>query len=121
MRSGCSNRCYANPPGVESIHDRGAHIVVRYNRGTLPVLRQQGQRIDVMALLNAHLRSARRSSSSAPRVHVGEKKIVGRLCWIRLPADKALEARHRAAKESDGPCDVDTLFAASSCSSSRQF
>jgi len=105
------DRCYANPPGVESIHDRGAHIVVRYNRGTLPVYDNKGKRIDVMALLNA---TAVREKVQQLRatVHVGEKKIVGRLCWIRLPADKALEARHRAAKESDGPCDVDTLFAA---------
>lgn len=105
------DRCYANPPGVESLHNRGAHIVVRYNRGTLPVYDKKGKRIDVMSLLNA---TATREKAHQIRasVHVGDKKIAGRLCWIRLPADKAAEARRRATKESDGPCDQDTLFAA---------
>lgn len=105
------DRGYANPAGVEWIHDHGAHIVVRYNRGTLPVYDNKGKRIDVMTLLNG---TAVREKVQQLRaaVHVGEKKIEGRLCWIRLPADKAAEARHRAAKESDGPCDSDTLLAA---------
>jgi hypothetical protein len=45
------DRCYANPPGVASIHDRGAHLIVRVNRGTLPLYDKRGQLIDVMKLL----------------------------------------------------------------------
>lgn len=105
------DRCYANPPGVQSIRDRGAHIVVRYNRGTLPIYDKKSKRIDVLSLLNRTVVREKAHQIDAS-VHVGEKKIPGRLCWMRLPADKAAEARRRAAKESDGPCDQDTLFAA---------
>jgi hypothetical protein len=105
------DRGYANPPGVQSIHDRGAHIVVRYNRGTLPVYDEKGNRINVMSLLNGTVAREKAHQIDA-LVYVGEKKIAGRLCWMRLPADKAAEARQRAAKESDGACDHDTLLAA---------
>lgn len=105
------DRAYANPAGVASIHDRGAHIVVRYNRGTLPVYDKRGRRIDVMSLLKETV--AREDVHQCRAlVHVGDKKIPGRLCWMRLPADKAAQARHRAERESDGPCDSETLLAA---------
>jgi len=105
------DRAYANPAGVASIHDRGAHIVVRYNRGTLPVYDKRAKRIDVMSLLKeTEDREDVRQRRAV--VHVGDKKIAGRLCWMRLPADKAAQACHRAAKENDGPCDADTLLAA---------
>lgn len=105
------DRCYANPPGVAAIHERGAHIVVRYNRGTLPVYDKSGKRIDVMALLTGtDVREKPRQLRAL--VHVGDNKIAGRLCWLRLPADKAAQARRRAAKDSDGVCDQETLLAA---------
>ena len=45
-------------------------------------------------------------------VHSGAERIEGRLCWLRLPEDKAAEARCRAERDADGPCDTDTLDAA---------
>ncbi len=105
------DRAYANPAGVASIHDRGAHIVVRYNRGTLPVYDKRGNRIDVMSLLKGT--EAREDVRQCRAfVHVDDKKIAGRLCWMRLPSDKVEQARRRAAKESDGRCDMETLLAA---------
>lgn len=105
------DRCYANPPGVASIRNRGAHIVVRYNRGTLPVYDKRGKHIDVMSLLE-HTAVRENVRQCRAFVHFGDEKIAGRLCWVRLPADKAAQARQRAAKESDRPCDSDTLLAA---------
>jgi hypothetical protein len=105
------DRAYANPAGVASIHDRGAHIIVRYNRGTLPVYDKQGNRIDVIALLQE---TQRREDERQKRavVLVDGERISGRLCWVRLPVGKAEQARRRAAKESDGICDDDALLAA---------
>lgn len=108
------DRAYANPPGVESIHSRGAHVVVRYNRGTLPVYDRRGNRIDVMARLYATFE--REKAHQLPAVvHVGDRRITGRLCWLRVPADKIAAVRHRAirdAKSEGGECDADTLHAA---------
>lgn len=105
------DRCYANPPGVAAIHERGAHIVVRYNRGTLPIYQKAGERIDVMSLLKGtDVREKPRQVRAF--IHVGKKRLAGRLCWLRLPANKAAQARRRAAQDRDGVCDQETLFAA---------
>jgi len=106
------DRAYSNPDGVALFKERGAHIVVRYNRGCLPLYDRKGARIDVMARLK---------DTSSPRgevhqvravVHAGDARISGRLCWLRLPEEKAEQARRRARKEHDGPCDDNTLLMA---------
>jgi hypothetical protein len=105
------DRGYSNPPGVASIHDRGAHIIVRVNRGTLPLYDTRGKLIDIMAQLRGT--DAREQVKQCRAfVHEGERQIPGRLCWIRLPEDKAAQARERARREAEGPCDTETLFAA---------
>jgi hypothetical protein len=105
------DRCYANPPGVAAIHDRGAHIIVRFTRGTLPLYDKAGKPIDVVSLLKdtAHRDEARQVRAF---VHAGDKRIAGRLCWLRLPKNKVEKARRRAMKDSDGVCSDETLFAA---------
>lgn len=102
------DRGYSNPPGVAAIRDRGAHIVVRHNRGTLPLHDKHGERIDVAALLRAT--SDREQAHQRPAfVHIDDRRIAGRLCWLRLPEDKAAEARQRVLREADGNCDAETL------------
>jgi hypothetical protein len=105
------DRGYANPPGVAAIRTPGAHIIVRHNRGTLPLYDKGGKRIDVAARLRA---TADREQAHQLRafVHVGDERIAGRLCWLRLPEHKAEVARRRAAREADGPCDAETLHTA---------
>lgn len=105
------DRGYSNPPGVKAIHDTGARILVRLNRGTLPLFDKRGKRIDVMAKLQS-TPARERALQCRAFVHVGEQKIPGRLCWLHLPEDKARSARERARREADGPCDSNTLFAA---------
>lgn len=111
------DRAYSNPAGVASIRDRGAHLIVRVNRRTLPVYNKRGKRVDIMAQLRA-TRARKRVQQRRVFVHVNEPKgrgkrtIAGRLCWMRLPKDKAAQARERARREAEGPCDNDTLLAA---------
>jgi hypothetical protein len=105
------DRGYSNPAGVDAIRDRGAHIVVRYNRGTLPVYDARGKRIDVAALLRSTTGRAQAHESQA-FVHFGDKRIVGRLCWLRLPEDKAEEACERVVREMGDDCNAETLAAA---------
>ncbi len=105
------DRAYSNPAGIASILDRGAHLIVRVNRGTLPVYDKRGKRVDIMTQLRG-TRVRERVQQRRVFVHVGERKIPGRLCWVRLPEDKAPQARERVRREAEGPCDDDTLFAA---------
>ena len=105
------DRGYANPPGVAAIRTPGAHIIVRHNRGTLPLYDKQGKRLDVTALLRdttdretAHQRRA--------FVHFGDERIPGRVCWLRVPEDKVEAARQRAKREAEGVCDQETLYTA---------
>ena len=87
------------------------HIIVRHNRGTLPLYDKQGKRLDVAALLRdttdretAHQRRA--------FVHFGDERIPGRVCWLRVPEDKVEAARQRAKREAEGVCDEETLYTA---------
>ncbi len=105
------DRGYANPAGVASIVGGGAHVIVRYNRGTLPVYDKKGNRVDVLTLLR-NTTDREKSHQLQVVVHSGAERIEGRLCWLRLPEDKAAEARCRAERDADGPCDTDTLDAA---------
>lgn len=105
------DRAYANPPGIAAIHGRDAHVIVRYNRGTLPLYDERGGRIDVDALLRQT--STRGQAYQHPvHVHGPEGRITGRLCWLHLPEEKALEARKRLQREAEGDCDADALYAA---------
>jgi len=105
------DRGYSNPPGIASIYDRGAHLIVRVNRGTLPLYDKRGKVIDVMRLLRKTTTREQVKQCHA-FVHEGERKIAGRLCWVRVPEDKVEHARQRAEREAEGPCDDDSLFAA---------
>lgn len=43
------DRGYANPGGIESVVDQGADVLVRLNRGALPLYTGQGEAVDVLA------------------------------------------------------------------------
>lgn len=103
------DRGYANPPGVASIRAQGAHVIVRYNRGTLPLFDARGARLDVARRLRT-TRTRQVAHAHAAFVHgPGGETIEGRLAWLRLPKDKAREARERVRREADGDCDASSL------------
>jgi len=106
------DRCYATPPGIVSIKSTGADVLVRYNRGTLPVYDIKGQRIDVLSRLSK-LRKASRVKEWNVWVHPRDNEpIQGRLCAVRLPKDKAEEARQRLRKEYGSDVTKEALKAA---------
>ncbi len=93
------DRGYANPPGIAVVKSSGAEVLVRYNRGTLPLCGTEGERIDVLAKLS-RLRTPGRAHEWAAWVHAeGCKPIRGRLVAVRLPAQKAKQARERLRRE----------------------
>jgi len=93
------DRGYANPPGVAAIIKKGADVLVRHNRGSLPLYDIHGSLLDVREKLS------RLTKPGAPRewaacVHPKDHKpIRGRMCAVRLPPDKAEEARVRLKRE----------------------
>jgi Transposase DDE domain len=94
-----ADRGYANPPGIAAITSRKADVLVRYNRGSLPLYDLH------QAPLNVRKKLERLGKPGRPRqwaawVHpTGAARIAGRICAVRLPADKAEEARERLRRE----------------------
>lgn len=93
------DRGYANPPGIAWAEECEAAVLVRVNRGSLPLYDAQGRSIDVVQ------KALKLAKPGRPRewqafVHSEDgRRIKGRLCAIRLPADKADEARARLRRE----------------------
>jgi hypothetical protein len=109
------DRGYANPPGIAWVVERGADVLVRVNRGSLPLFDRSGTQIDVLAML----RPLRVNKPSEWKVQVdhlvqGEHRIIkGRLVAVRLPRDKAEEARQRVLREHGNDATDEQLEAAS--------
>lgn len=96
------DRGYSTPPSIAWIHDHGAAILVRYGRGCLPLFAANGVQLDV----DHHICSTVGFDGEWERPAFvrgsGGDMIEGRLCWVRLPADKREEARERVRREAGG-------------------
>jgi hypothetical protein len=93
------DRGYANPPGVASVVEQGADVLVRVNRVALPMWTSEGEPIALMDWL----RSLKGYKPSERGVVVRSRKpareIDGRLIAVRLPAAEAEKARARLRRE----------------------
>ena len=104
------DRAYANPPGIAAVKSSDAEVLVRYNRGTLPLYDIGGKRLDVLAKLLAKVRKPGRVREWAVWVHAEDcEPICGRLVAVRLPADKAEEARERLRREQGSEVTAESL------------
>jgi hypothetical protein len=102
------DRAYANPPGIAWIKGRHADVLVRYNRGALPLYNAHGAPIDVFAKLDK-LTVVDRPREWTVWVHADGQRIQGRLVAVRLPEDKAEKARVRARQEQGPSVTQETL------------
>jgi hypothetical protein len=92
------DRNFTNPPGIASIKAQGADVIGRYNRGTMRLFGARGKPFDALA----HVRQLRKPGAMREwKVYTYNegKRIRGRLCAVRLPEDKAEEARARMRRE----------------------
>jgi Transposase DDE domain len=96
------DRGYSNAPGIGAVVDRGADVLVRVNRGSLPLRDGDGNPIDLMSWLR-RLRGHDAHEQDAV-IHNREtnRKIRGRLIALRLPAAQAEKARARLQRELKG-------------------
>jgi hypothetical protein len=93
------DRGYANPPGIAWVKDHGAEVLVRLNRGALPLYDAKGCVLDVLGKLSKLRREGGMLEWNA-YVHPEKgKPIAGRLCAVRLPREKAALARERLRRE----------------------
>jgi hypothetical protein len=106
------DRVYANPPGIAWLKAHGAEAMVRFNRGALPLYDAHGAPIDVFTKL-AKLTKPDRPREWDVFVHAEDQRIQGRLIAVRLPEDKADQARVRARKEQGPSVTEETLRMAS--------
>jgi hypothetical protein len=103
------DRGYANPPGIAAVVSRGADVLVRYARGSLPLYDVHGELLDVPSKVS-RLHRPGQSREWAVWVHPrGEAPIGGRLCAVRLPDDKAEEARQRLRREMGSKVTAESL------------
>ena len=107
------DRGYANPPGIAAITSRGADVLVRYNRGSLPLYDVHGDLLNVREKLK-RLRNPGRPRQWSAWVHPQSvDRIGGRICAVRLPPDKAEEARERLRREQGQKVTAESLEMAS--------
>jgi len=95
------DRGYSNAAGIVHVVDHRADVLVRLNRGALPLLDGDDAPVDVEAFLREI--AAEQIVERKVRVRTwigGHLRIVdGRLIATRLPTDKAEEARERVRQE----------------------
>lgn len=92
-----ADRGYSNAQGIVHVVQHGADVLVRLNRGALPLLRRNGASFDIEAFLRAIREEQIDEKDVRIRVWIdGHEHVVdGRIVATRLPADKAEEARAR--------------------------
>jgi hypothetical protein len=116
------DRGYANPPGIAWVVDQGADVLLRVNRGALPVfdssIDEVHEAIDVLQwcrALEGHRATERRVhvqvQVQGPRQRE-PRKIEGRLIAMRLPEQEAAEAQQRVQREEGGKASAEQLEAA---------
>lgn len=106
------DRYYANPEEVAHVIDAGGELLVRYNRGALPLYDVKGQLIDVMDRVRS-LEQPWAKADWAVWVHPkGHKPILGRLCAMRLPEKEAEKARRWLRREYGSNVSPETTEAA---------
>lgn len=91
-----ADRAYCNGNGIAHALEHGADVLVRYNRGALP-LSHDGEALDVLARLR-ELDEEEVMDLPVSFEH-DEDRISGRLIAIRLPKEEAERARKRLRKE----------------------
>jgi hypothetical protein len=109
------DRGYSNAPGIMWTVTQGADVLVRVNRGALPVYKEDGTAtIDVLDWcrgLRGH-DAAERTVAIAHGPTRRRQLLQGRLIGLHLPEAQALEARARTRRE-EGPSVTDEHLEAS--------
>jgi hypothetical protein len=104
------DRGYCNPPNVALAAEQGAAVLLRYNRGALPLWTTAADRFDVLAGVR---RLAEAELVDLPVFVVHREELIrGRFIATRLPEREAVDARKRVRKEYGAKASQEMLEAA---------
>ena len=108
------DRGYSNAPGVAHVVNEGADVLVRLNRGALPLLDANDETLDPLAWSRALIgqRVGERTASVVHRSGKNSQMVHGRLVAVRLPEKEAGEARERVRREHGRRTSAEQLEAA---------
>ena len=95
-----ADRGYANPPGIAWMVAHGAAVLVRHNRGSLPLFDAKGQRFDVEKKLLTQLQTPLRPRQWIVFVHAPDGSKIRGAAVRRPPAHR--EGRRRARTPAPG-------------------
>ena len=109
---GLGDRGYANPPGIASVVEQGADVLVRVNRSALPMYEPRGERVDLMAWLRALRGYTPRERPVVVRSREHGRDVHGRLIGFRLPEAEAEKARAWLRREHGSHASAEDLEAA---------
>lgn len=102
------DRGYSTAAGIAAAVHRGADVLVRVNRGALPLTDPQGMLVDVLKRLRTLV--GHRAQEWPANAHADAKcSIAGRLVAIRLPDKEAAEARTRVRREQGPDASPETI------------
>jgi hypothetical protein len=105
------DRGYSHAAGITWLRRHGADVLVRLNRGALPVFDETQEPIDVVAWARSLPDEAavERPVSILDAADPEAERIQGRMVAIRLPPNKAEEARRRVRREQGNEATAATL------------
>jgi Transposase DDE domain len=105
------DRGYSQAAGITWLRRQGADVLVRLNRGALPVFDEKKELIDVIEWARSIPDdiATERLASILDTSDPDADRIQGRLVAIRLPPDKAAEARKRVRREQGKEATAATL------------
>jgi hypothetical protein len=92
-----ADRAYCNAGNIARAVEHGAEVLVRYNRGSLP-LWYMGKPLDVLATVR-ELRGEQATLDLPVSFEHGDERLSGRFIAMRLPHEQAERARKRLRKE----------------------
>lgn len=93
------DRAYANPPGIASVVEQGADVLIRVNRGTLPMKTLDGKPLPLLDWLRGLKGHAPREQRVTIYSREHDREIEGRLIAVRLSSAEAEKARARVRRE----------------------
>ena len=106
------DRNYSNPVGIAWVTNAGGDLLVRYNRGTLPLYDAGGRHFDVMEHVRC-LQTPEETKEWSVWAHLeGREPLEGRLCAVRLSEEHAEKARQWLRREYGSKVTPESLEAA---------
>lgn len=93
------DRGYCNAPGIGCVVERGADVLIRVNRGSLPLFSSDNSAFELMPWLRALPGHDAHEIPISIYDRERERRITGRLVALRLPAPQAEKARARLVRD----------------------